>query len=579
VVTVDAQREPSVAVDDTGAFVVAWTDYQLDGSNGGIFVRRFTSGGVPLGAARDHRLRRPGRSRRHHRNRGEDRDERDHPPRRDGAGGSDVFTPSGAVDGAAIVSPGSMLSQGGRMRSVAAGVVTALAVISSLASTAGSARAQSPVPIGSEFQVNTYTTNQQYLPAVGMDANGNFVVTWYSAEDGSLFGIFARRYNSSGVALGAPFQINTYTTESQRNPSIDLDPDGDFVIAWQSTGQDGSANGVFARRFASTGAPLTGEIPVNSTTAEAQTAPAVAVEPDGDFVVAWHSNLQDGDGSGVFARRFASSGSPLAGEFRANSFTPGGQRYASVDREPDGDFIVTWASDAQDGSGVGIFGQRFNSTGGALGPEFQVNTRFTNDQRYPSVRVDADGDFVVAWENELGPGDFEIRARRFNSSGTPQGTEFPVSTESGVALLPRVATDADGDFVIAWWGETTGVEYGIYMRRFKASGVAQNVNTLANTTTNGIRSFAAVATDPGGDFVVVWNATDGDSFGVFGRRFISVSIIDVDGDGQFLPLTDGLLVLRFAFGFTGNTLITGAVGGGCTRCDAPSITAYLQSLL
>jgi hypothetical protein len=56
-------------------------------------------------------------------------------------------------------------------------------------------------------------------------------------------------------------------------------------------------------------------------------------------------------------------------------------------------------------------------------------------------------------------------------------------------------------------------------------------------------------------------------------------VIDVDGDGLYLPLTDGLLLLRFAFGFSGNTLITGAVGPGCTRCDPPSITQYLQSLL
>ena len=58
------------------------------------------------------------------------------------------------------------------------------------------------------------------------------------------------------------------------------------------------------------------------------------------------------------------------------------------------------------------------------------------------------------------------------------------------------------------------------------------------------------------------------------------SLVDIDGDGLYLPLTDGLLLLRFSFGFSGaTTLITGAVSGSCTRCDAPSITAYLQTLL
>jgi hypothetical protein len=45
-----------------------------------------------------------------------------------------------------------------------------------------------------------------------------------------------------------------------------------------------------------------------------------------------------------------------------------------------------------------------------------------------------------------------------------------------------------------------------------------------------------------------------------------------------LPLTDGLLVLRHLFGFTGGTLINNAVGVGCTRCTAGDIQAYLASL-
>jgi len=39
--------------------------------------------------------------------------------------------------------------------------------------------------VGSEFQVNTYTTGAQYFPSVAMDATGNFVVVWTSSgQDG-----------------------------------------------------------------------------------------------------------------------------------------------------------------------------------------------------------------------------------------------------------------------------------------------------------------------------------------------------------------------------------------------------------
>jgi hypothetical protein len=54
--------------------------------------------------------------------------------------------------------------------------------------------------------------------------------------------------------------------------------------------------------------------------------------------------------------------------------------------------------------------------------------------------------------------------------------------------------------------------------------------------------------------------------------------LDVDGNGVKEPLTDGLLTLRYLFGFRGATLITGAVAGNCTRCTAVAIEAYLASL-
>jgi hypothetical protein len=54
--------------------------------------------------------------------------------------------------------------------------------------------------------------------------------------------------------------------------------------------------------------------------------------------------------------------------------------------------------------------------------------------------------------------------------------------------------------------------------------------------------------------------------------------LDVDANGQVLPLSDGLLVLRHLFGFSGATLTNGALGGGCTRCLAADITAYLNGI-
>ena len=53
---------------------------------------------------------------------------------------------------------------------------------------------------------------------------------------------------------------------------------------------------------------------------------------------------------------------------------------------------------------------------------------------------------------------------------------------------------------------------------------------------------------------------------------------DVDANGQVTALTDGLINLRFLFGFSGSTLVAGALGSGATRTDPAAIIAYLQCL-
>ena len=44
--------------------------------------------------------------------------------------------------------------------------------------------------------------------------------------------------------------------------------------------------------------------------------------------------------------------------------------------------------------------------------------------------------------------------------------------------------------------------------------------------------------------------------------------LDIDGDGEAKALTDGLLLIRQLFGFTGSALTSGAVGENAERAMA-----------
>ncbi len=379
------------------------------------------------------------------------------------------------------------------------------------------------VPIDGEVRVNTFTTSDQSYSSLAMDDSGDFVVVWQSfAQDASGYGIYAQRYNSAGAAQGGEFRVNNFTTNSQRYPAVAMDAVGDFVAVWESAGQDGNFSGVYARRYNSAGVPQGAEFRVNTFTNLSQEFPSVAVDADGDFVVAWQS-YQDGSGYGIYAQRYNSAGVPQGGEFRVNTYTTQYQTAASVAMDEDGDFVIAWES-FQDGSLNGIYAQRYNSAGVPQGSEFRINAHTTGGQRFPSVAMDATGDFGITWHSAAQDGSgYGIYARRYDSSGVPQGTEFAVNTfttsEQG---LPSVAMDDAGDFVVAWHSSAQdGSGYGIYAQAYSADGVLQGGEFRANTYTTSAQAVPSVAIDADGDLIIAWHssAQDGSNYGVYAQRY------------------------------------------------------------
>jgi hypothetical protein len=382
------------------------------------------------------------------------------------------------------------------------------------------ASAQTP-PMPAEFQVNTTTTDDQYGYGVVMDQNGNFVVSWESfAQDGSSYGAFGRRFNADGTPATAEFQVNQYTTNDQGYPRIAGDPFGNFVVAWQSYGQDGDGAGIFARRFDHLGAPAGPEFAVNTYTTGYQAQADVAADGGGNFVVVWNSTGQDGDGGGVFAQRFDNSGTRVGSEFKVNAYTTGDQQYPVVAMNGAGDFVVVWVGSGST-SVKGIFARRFDAAGVAQGTEFQVNTATSTD--FPAVAMDQAGDFVVAWEGLAAGGSaLDVLARRYDATGTALGPEFRVNTyTAGNQESADVAMDPSGNFIVAWESlNQDGDGSGAFGQRFDRFGTLVGVEFPINTYTTGAQTLPRVATSRRGDFVVEWSSLneDGSNYGVFGRR-------------------------------------------------------------
>jgi hypothetical protein len=386
------------------------------------------------------------------------------------------------------------------------------------------------VPVGAEFQVNAFTVGDQFRAAIAPDASGNFVVVWSSYQDASATGIFARRYDASGAPLGAEFQVNSYTPSRQTYPAVASDPGGNFVVAWRSYAQDGSGEGVFAQRHDSSGVRLGSEFRVNTYTTFDQQRPSVASDAAGNFVVVWDSWRQDGAYTGIFAQRYDASGARRGVEFRVSTTTAGGQCCPSVVADALGNMVVAWTHDPLDGIGdADIRAQRYDASGAAQGGEFRVNAVAAGWQTRAVVAMDAAGNFVVAFETTLTTDGIDIAARRFDSSGTPLGSDFPISTfTTWHQLAPSVAMDATGSFVVAWEdGVREQNGYGVFARRYDVAGAPIGSDAHINTYVGGWQRDTAVAAVAPGRFVVAWTSgpgffgpeQDGSEDGVFARRF------------------------------------------------------------
>jgi hypothetical protein len=346
-------------------------------------------------------------------------------------------------------------------------------------------------PTSGEFAVST-GTGDQYDPWVAGDTNGDFVVVWtsYGQLNATNSEVYARRY-VGGNPAGPEFLVNTYTTGDQFvvGQSVAMSPSGEFVVVWTSVGQDGDGYGAFGQRFDASGNKLGTEFRVNTTTADYQSYPAVAMNESRQFVVAWQSYAQDGDNYGVFARRYDAAGAPLTGETPVNTYTTDSQHVPSIGTDRDGNFVVVWNSFDQDGDFDGIFGRRFDAAGTPLTGEFPINTFTTSQQLFPTMAMDAEGNFVCTWESfgqGGGPASFGVLARAFNSSAAPVTGEFQINaTTTSGGQLPAIAMGQQDNFVISWGRDASGDENITARLSSPSAGVADvDARSVAGSSSN-----------------------------------------------------------------------------------------------
>ncbi|MBS0658312.1 MAG: cadherin-like domain-containing protein [Verrucomicrobia bacterium] len=319
VTTASSQWKPAVGIDNAGNFVIAWESYGQSGDAGGdtnVYLRRFQANGTAIDAA-DVLVNTTTTT-------------------------ASQFDAAIAVDGASgrfavAWSGGAFLAEDIFVKSYS-GITTGAS--------------GSPTVAFAELRVNNIAASpdDQTSPSVGIDSAGNLVVAWHSFGQDAAgdFGVYFRRVTSAGVLNGGEVLVNTVTAGAQLFPQVAMDGTGAFVIVWESEGTDGSGRAVMMQRYSAAAAAQGGNTVVNTTTASNQTTARVARDSSGNYVVVWKSQEADNVGTDIYYRRYNASGTALSGEVLVNSTTANDdftQANPAVGLTTSGDFVVAYDSD------------------------------------------------------------------------------------------------------------------------------------------------------------------------------------------------------------------------------------------
>ncbi|MBW2524946.1 MAG: metallophosphoesterase [Deltaproteobacteria bacterium] len=264
---------------------------------------------------------------------------------------------------------------------------------------------------------------------------------------------------------------------------------------------------------------------VNSVAAGQQIDPQVSIAPDGSFVVAWEDDSSAADGAGnhdILVRGFGPGGCEAFADVQANPDGTGQQQAPAVASDAQGNFVVVWQDDTDENGVFQLHARGFAADGTERFPRMTVNSQAQGQQVEPAIGMAPDGRFVVAWQDDPeNDGTYQVMMRGFAADGSERFSQRSAHADAqGQRIAPSVGLADDARFVVAWQDDTDGNGvFQIHARGFAANGAEQFALLTVNSVATGQQRRPAVGTASDGSFVVAWeDAADG-SYDIRARGF------------------------------------------------------------
>ena len=305
------------------------------------------------------------------------------------------------------------------------------------------------------------------------------------------------------------------------------------------------------------------EVTINTTGAVLDYSPSITVLADCGWVVTWMGDGQDGDGYGIYQRRFEADGTPSdAMDVQVNITTISDQQVPVVTGLADGGWVIAWQS-VSAGGDLEIFQQRFDEFGVAQsGVDMLVNNAAADDQGVPSITALSNGGWVVTWESGSAsvPGSYDIYQKVYDKDGNVALDESLVnSTMDGDQRHPFVTALSDGGWVISWEGSAANDPDGIYQKVFHFANNAPMLSGTKAVFGDGVEDTAYTILDS--QLRTGFTDDDGDALVIMNLVSDHGDITD-NGDGTYTLVPDenynGIVTLTYILddGYGGKIIVT-----------------------
>lgn len=327
---------------------------------------------------------------------------------------------------------------------------------------------------------------------VAVDPAGDAVVVW-QRYDGSEE-IVQAASRPAGGTWQPPTNLSAPGQDAEE-PRVAIDQAGDAIAVWRRS--DGSNQIIQAA-----GRPAGGTwAPAVSLSAAGESArePAVVVDPAGGATVVWARF----DGSNTIVQ---AASKPAGGVWQsAVDLSTAGRNASRPDIGVDaaGDAVAIW--ERYDGSSY-IIQSASRPAGASWGAPLNLSEIGENAEE-PTVSIDPAGDAVAVWWRFEG-GDQVIQSTSRSAGGTWQGP-VNISAPGIGASEPDVAVGPTGD-AVAVWTRNDGAHYIVQSASRPAGGSWQAPTNLSATGQDA--GHAEVGVDQAGDAVATWERYDGSEF-------------------------------------------------------------------